>query len=688
VGEVTVRHVAIVGLLFFGAAADAQGTASRPSFQSKDLFSLQTASDPQVRPDGRMIAYVRSSGDLMNDRMNRSIWLVNPATGEEQPIAAGPGQHANPRWAPDGKRLAYVSTLEGEKPQLMIRWMDGGTTARVAVLPETPRHISWSPDGKQLAFVMFAPGKEPKLGTLPEKPEGAKWAEPLRFTDKLVFRTDAQGLVRPGSSNIYIVPASGGAPRQLTQGELSDNGPLNFTPDGKFLIYSANRKADWMLDPVESEIWRVPVEGGVPVAITDRDGPDEDPAISPDGRKIAYIGFDDRKASNQDTRLYVMDVDGRNPRVLTQGLDRSVTEPSWSADGRSILVHYIDRGMGKVARVSLDGRVTDLVDKVGGGSLDRPYSGGEYSTASGVIAFTTADANRPADIGVYRQGRWTRLTDLNASLMSARQLGEIRELEVTSTRDGQKIHSWLVLPPDYQPGQKRPLILEIHGGPGASYGPTFATDMQLYAAAGYVVLYPNARNSESYGEAFAQWTRADEPFADYQDFMSAVDAAIAAGVADPDNLFVTGGSYGGYAAAAIIGKTDRFRAAALQKPVINWVSKILTTDIAAFQHEYTYGKQPWEDPEVLWKNSPLSLVGKVKTPTLIVVGEKDYRTPVSEAEQYYTALQLRQVPTSLAIVPGASHGGLTARPSQSAAKASAIIAWFDRYKKTAVTAAK
>lgn len=679
------RRIAIIGLIFSASsvAAVAQEGAGKLNFQTKDLFSLQTASDPQVRPGGTKIAYVRSSGDVMNDRMNRSIWLMDSITGEEQPIAAGPGQHSSPRWSPDGRRLAYVSALEGEKPQLMIRWMDGGTTARVAVLPETPRHISWSPDGKQLAFVMFTPGKEPRLGTLPEKPEGAKWAEPIRFTDKLVFRTDAQGLLRPGSSSIHIVPASGGAPRQLTHGPSNDDSPLNFTPDGRFIIYGANRNADWMLDPVESEIWRVPVDGGAPVALTDRDGPDYNPAISPDGKKIAFVGFDDRKASNQDNRLYVMDIDGRNRRLLTGSFDRSVDEPSWSEDGRSILVHYIDRGMGKIARVSLDGRVSDLVEGVGGGSLDRPYSGGEYSAGSGVIAYTTADAERPADLAVYRQGRSRRLTDLNASLISARRLGQIRKLEVKSTRDGQKIDAWLVLPPDYQPGQKWPLILEIHGGPGASYGPTFATDMQLYAAAGYAVLYPNARNSESYGEAFAQWTRGDEPFADYQDFMSAVDAAIAAGVADPDNLFVTGGSYGGYAAAAIIGKTDRFRAAALQKPVINWVSKILTTDIAAFQHEYTYGKQPWEDPQILWKNSPLSLVGNVKTPTLVVVGERDYRTPVSESEQYYTALQLRQVPTSLAIVPGASHGGLTARPSQSAAKASAIIAWFDRYRKAA-----
>lgn len=663
----------------------AQGATSALPFQAQDLFYLQTASDPQVRPDGGMIAYVRSSGDLMNDRMNRSIWLADPATGAERPVTGGPGQHSAPRWSPDGKRLAFVSSADGEKSQLMVHWLDGQTTARVTVLPEAPLQISWAPDGRQLAFVMFTPSMEPRIGTAPAKPEGAKWAEPLRFVDKLVFRTDAQGVLRHGTNDIYIISASGGAPRRLTQGQFDDYSPLEFSRDGRFLIYSASPTASMTLDPLNSEIWRLPVDGGAAVALTDRNGPDGEPAVSPDGQRIAYVGFDDKERSYQDTRLHVMNADGSGGRVLTERLDRRVTHPQWSADGRSILVGYVDRGIGKVARVSLDGNISDVIIGVGGGSLDRPYSGAEYSTSSGVIAYSMANAARPADLAVYRSGRATRLTDLNGSMAASRRLGQVRSLSVKSARDGQMIDAWMVLPPDYKLGERRPMILEIHGGPASSYGPTFATDMQLYAAAGYVVVYPNARNSTSYGEAFAQWTRGDEPFADYQDFMSTVDAAVAAGVADPDNLFVTGGSYGGYSAAAIIGKTERFKAAALQKPVINWVSKMLTTDISALERRYTYGPQPWDDPQVLWKNSPLSLVGNVKTPTLIVVGDRDYRTPVSESEQYYTALKLREIPSSLVVVPGASHGGLAARPSQSAARVSAIIAWFDRYRKSAVT---
>jgi len=236
------------------------------------------------------------------------------------------------------------------------------------------------------------------------------------------------------------------------------------------------------------------------------------------------------------------------------------------------------------------------------------------------------------------------------------------------------------LPPDFVAGKQYPLILEIHGGPFASYGPVFSTDDQLYAAAGYVVVYANPRGSTSYGEEFANLIHHDYPNHDYDDLMSVVDAAIAAGYANPNELFVTGGSGGGVLTAWIVGQTQRFRAAATQKPVINWASFSLTTDIATYVPKYWFGKLPWEDPQGYWRRSPLSLVGNVSTPTLVVVGEQDFRTPVSDSEQYYEALKLRGVATALVKVPGASHGGLAARPSQSAEKVSAILAWYQRYR--------
>ena len=264
--------------------------------------------------------------------------------------------------------------------------------------------------------------------------------------------------------------------------------------------------------------------------------------------------------------------------------------------------------------------------------------------------------------------------------MADKAMAAVTKLPVTAP-DGRAIDAWLVTPPSRQPGQRVPLILEIHGGPNAAYAPTFSTDDQLYAGHGYAVLYVNPRGSTSYGEQFANLIDRAYPGTDYDDLMAAVDAAIAQGTADPDNLFVTGGSGGGVLTSWIVGKTNRFKAAATQKPVINWASEALTMDGTTFTSRYWFDKKPWEDPMSYWNRSPLSLVGNVSTPTLVVVGSQDYRTPVSEAEQYYAALQIRGVPTALVKVPGANHHLLAGRPSQSAAKAAAILAWFDKYRK-------
>jgi dipeptidyl aminopeptidase/acylaminoacyl peptidase len=325
--------------------------------------------------------------------------------------------------------------------------------------------------------------------------------------------------------------------------------------------------------------------------------------------------------------------------------------------------------------------MTPVAEGLSGASLDRPYTGGEFSVAkNGVVAFTSGSGERPSDIAIANGKRVKQLTRLNDALFADKKLGEVRALPLKSTFDQRGIDAWLVTPPGFDRSKKYPLILEIHGGPYAAYGPRFSTDYQLYAAAGYVVLYANPRGSTSYGAEFANLIHHKYPSEDYDDLMSAVDATIAEGYVDTNNLFVTGGSGGGVLTAWIVGKTTRFKAAVTQKPVINWASTVLTTDVYTYMPKYWFGKLPWEDPESYWKHSPLSLVGAVKTPTLVLVGDQDFRTPVSDSEQYYQALQLQGVDTGLVKVPGASHGGLTARPTQSPAKASAILAWFERYR--------
>jgi dipeptidyl aminopeptidase/acylaminoacyl peptidase len=666
------------------APASAQQVADAPNrlFQGHDIFGLRAAGDPQVRPDGGAIAYVRTTQDIMTDNGHPSIWLVDPVTGAQSPIAADDRANLRPVWSPDGQRIAYVSAGPGGA-QLYVRWMATGKSAQVANLQQAPSSVAWSPDGKTLAFIILVPAPPQPLGAPMRPPLGAKWAEPLRVIDRVTYRRDGAGYVRPGYRHIFTVSADGGTPRQLTFGKFDEGGQIAWTPDGKSLLFSTDRQSNWERDAQESDIYEMAATGGAMTRLTTRDGPDQAPTPSPDGSKIAYVGFDNHgHRGYENVHLYVMDRDGKNSRAITGSFDRSVGAPTWAADGKSLYVDYADHGMTKVARVSLDGKMTDVASGLtDGAEMDRPYTGGSFSVGkNGLVAFTMGDAYNPPDIAVARGGKTEKLTHLNADLFADKTLAKVEPMPVKSSFDQKDIDAWIVTPPGFDPSKKYPLILEIHGGPFAAYGPVFNTDDQLYAAGGYIVVYANPRGSTSYGDAFANTIDKNYPSHDYDDLMSVVDAAIAKGSVDPNHLYVTGGSGGGLLTAWIVGRTDRFRAAAAQKPVINWTSEVLTTDGYNFMATSWFGKMPWEDNEFYWKRSPLSLVGNVKTPTLVIVGTDDHRTPPSEAEQFFDALQLRDIPTAMIQVPGASHGGLAGRPSQAAAKAAAIMAWFHRYQ--------
>nr|WP_313416715.1 S9 family peptidase [Brevundimonas diminuta] len=662
------------------AAAPSLPTADRGLFTAQDLFGMEVASDAQISPDGGQIAYVRQTADIMTDRMRPTIWLIDVKTGRHSPLIASAGSHRQPRWSPDGTRLSYISNAEGGAPQLFVRWMASGESVRVTNLPNTPSSVSWSPNGEQLAYSVLVPGEKPKIGSPLAKPEGAQWAPPLEIIDSVSYRSDGQGYLKPGFRHVFVVGSQGGGARQLTHGDFHHGGGLSWSADSRTLYLSANRRPDWQREAADSEVFALDVQTGGLTALTSRAGPDNAPVASPDGRRIAYLGYDDKRMGYHNTRLYVMDADGSNSRALTESLDRSVQSPVWSRDGRSVYVAYDDQGRTKVARVSLDGAVTTLIEDLTGDDFGRPYTGGGFTVADdGAIAYTCGTPARPADVHVLKGGRSTQLTRLNADFLSARRLGEVRRIQVASSHDQRAIESWLTLPADYVEGQRYPLVLEIHGGPFAAYGPHFATDNQLFAAAGYAVLSVNPRGSTSYGDEFANLIHHNYPSNDYDDLISSVDAVIAQGIADPNRLFVTGGSGGGVLTSWIVGKTDRFKAAVVQKPVIDWASFVLTADNPAFFARYWFGEYPWENPEAYWRRSPLSLVGNVKTPTMVVVGDEDYRTPVSESEQYYTALQLRGVPTALVKIPGVGHS-LAVRPSQNAARMNAMIEWFERYK--------
>jgi len=667
-----------VGIMV-GLVATAHAAVALPPLQPRDLFRLSAASTPRFRPDGRAIAYVRVTNDIMTDRSVRSLWLVDSRSAEESPIRADDGESYGQEWSPDGTRLAYIHAAPGGAAEIDVYWLATGRTASVSRLERAPAHLAWSPDGRLIAFTMSEPRAPVVFGAPLAAPEGAHWAEPLTVIDDVHYRDDGIGPRKPGYTHIFVVPATGGAPRQLTQGAFEDDGPLAWTHEGAGLVFLGHRAKDFARDPLENSIYRVSLADGALTRLTRTDGPYGAPRISPDGRRLAYSGFEEKYRGYENRRIFVMDLTMGHTDTLTATRDLSFDNPRWAQDSRSLYADYGERGVTKVAHLSLAGGVTEIASGLADASFNLPYSGGDYDVApDGTVAITLGAPDRPADLASVRKGSVQRLTHLNEGLLGQRTLGRVQPLPVKSSFDGTTIDAWEVLPPGFQTGRKYPLILEIHGGPFASYGPSFATDGQLYAAAGYIVVYANPRGSTSYGDKFGNGIDRSYPGTDYDDLMSAVDAAIATGSVDPDRLFVTGGSGGGVLTTWIVGKTHRFRAAVAQKPVVNWSSEVLTSDIYPWMAKYWFGKLPWEDPVGYWKRSPLSLVGNVTTPTMVIVGTEDVRTPVPEAEQYYAALQLRGVPTALVKVPGAFHD-MAARPSHSAAKAEAVLAWFARY---------
>ncbi|MBA3562804.1 MAG: S9 family peptidase [Gammaproteobacteria bacterium] len=665
---------------FVASASVLAADAGVERFEPMEVFDLEYASDPQIAPDGENIVYVRNFMDIMEDRRRANLWIVAAGGSGHRPLTTGNHGHTSPRWSPDGARLLFVSDA-GDSPQIFVRWMDTGQTAKLTALNEAPSGMAWSPDGEWIAFAMQVPKDSAPLVERPSKPEGAEWAKPPKLIDDLVYRADGEGYLEDGFQHIFVLPAEGGTPRQLTSGDKDHNGDIDWSPNGETLYVSANRHDDWQYDPLNTEIYAIDLESGAIQALTERRGPDLNPVVAPDGQRIAYLGFDDRQQGYQVTQLYLMNRDGSDSRAIAAQLDRDVQNPRWDARGRGLYIQYDDEGTTRIGYVTLDGEVQTLAANVGGTSIDRPYSSGSYSVAGDRLAYTLTDPTHPADVATStrRNPDPERLTSLNDDLLAHKTLGAVEEVRFASSHDDLPLEGWIVKPPGFDAQKKYPLILEIHGGPFANYGPRFAVEPQLYAADGYVVLYMNPRGSTSYGGKFGNLIHHNYPGEDYDDLMSGVDAVLARGYVDADELFVTGGSGGGVLTSWIIGKTDRFNAAVVAKPVINWYSFVLTADLYNFFYKYWFAGFPWDHPEEYLRRSPISLVGNVETPTMILTGESDYRTPISESEQYYQALKLRKIDTVLVRLPGAGHG-IANRPSQLMAKVRYILAWFDKHR--------
>jgi dipeptidyl aminopeptidase/acylaminoacyl peptidase len=669
----------LIFILFIISFQNAAAQEQKTPFQPLDVFSLEWASDPQMSPDASQIIYRRSGFDIMKDKSRGNLWIINTDGSSNRKLTSREVNESQAKWSPSGDRIAFISATEAGS-ELYMYWVQTGQIAKLSQLEMSPGNLSWSPDGTQLAFTMFIAEKAPVIVKMPAKPKGASWAKPARITDRLKHEADGSGYMQPGFTHIFILPAEGGTPRQLTSDNYNHGGSLSFSPNGNEIYFSANRVEDWEYDFRNSEVYKVHTDSKIITVLTAQNGPDYAPKVSPNGALIAFLGFEDKVQAHQNTVLHLMNSDGSNRKVISGNFDNSVSNISWDKAGKGLYCTYDEKGNSKVAHISTNGKLVKLADNLGGTTIGRPYASGSYSVANnGTLVYTQSRPEYPAELAVIQNKKAAkRITNLNKDILSHRELGQTEEVWYKSSYDGRDIQGWIVKPPCYDASKKYPLMVENHGGPILNYGDRFTAEIQLYAADGYVVFYPNPRGSTSYGEEFANLLYHNYPGQDYNDVMDGVDYLVKKGIVDNEKLFVTGGSAGGIMAAWMIGKNNRFKAAVVVKPVMNWISKTLVADNYFGYANARLPGQPWENFETYWKFSPISLVGNIETPTMVMVGMNDLRTPPSEAKQLYHALKLRKIETVLVEIPGASHG-IARKPSNLISKVAHTLAWFRNY---------
>jgi dipeptidyl aminopeptidase/acylaminoacyl peptidase len=669
----TIRFIGAWLLLVSGCLTAAVLGQQKPRFLDKETFmDMESVSDPAISPDGKQIVFTRTWVDKMKDQSRSNLWIVDVDGARVRQLTEGTWRDSNPVWSPDGQRLAFLSDRSGNN-QIHVMWVDTKEVTQLTHLERAPSNLRWSPDGKHIAFTGNVPDEDPILSVkLPERPRGAEWAKPAVVVDRLAWARDGQGYLPKGYTQAFTVDSVlGGTPRQITSDKYSHSAP-EWSADGKTIYFSAIRKPDAEYLKGDSEIYAVDLATLEFKTLTDRKGPDGNPQVSPNGQWIAYTGYDEKSYTSHLASLYLMDKNGGSKRAWADNLMSSPGDVTWAPDSSGVYFTVDERGSTTVYFAPRDGQVRKLFEGV------YVLNGFSMSDA-GQVATVRTSFKEPGVLvtfNVRAPGTLKTLVNVNEDVLRQVKLGDAEELWVTST-DGLRIQGWLIKPPDFDASKKYPLVLWIHGGPWSMYSVAFTWAFQNFAANGYVVLYTNPRGSTGYGQNFVNGIQYSYPGKDYDDLMAAVDGALAKGWIDDKNLFVCGGSGGGVLTAWIVGHTDRFTAAVSMRPVINWHSFVGTTDGQNWY--YQFQKYPWEDPLEYAVRSPLHYVGNVKTPTMIMTGEADLRTPMGQSEELYRALKMLKKETLLVRMPEEYHGWR--RPSHQLLQQLYLQAWFEKHRK-------
>lgn len=672
------RPVWLIVAAVLATPAAAQEPASDTLLTVEHFLDFERVRGPALSPDGSQIIYTRSRVDKLKDRWVSELWIMNADGSKNRFLTKG----SSPRWSPDGTRIAYMAEGEPTGSQVFVRWMDDeGATSQITHVTQSPISIRWSPDGRAIAFVMLVPEKDSWKIPMPAPPEGAEWTKPPRAIDALHYRADRRGFHKEGFTHLFVVPADGGTPRQVTKGPwnvgarfsgIAFGVDYDWTPDGRAIVFDGLMAEDAEQRYRESYLYAVDVPSGAVRQLVSVKGAWSGPAVSPDGRLVAFTGFEYTTQTYRAADLYVVGIDGSGMRQISGDLDRDPGNLHWGADSRGVYFTAGDRGSQNVHYASSTGRrrqVTEGVHMLSVSSLAR------NGTAVGV----RSSPHEPGDIvriDLRRSGEIRRLTSVNDDVLAAIQLGEVEEIWYESA-NATRVQGWIVKPPGFDSSRTYPLILHIHGGPHAMYNVGFSYAFQNYAANGYLVLYTNPRGSTGYGTVFGNAIDNGYPSVDHEDLMAGVDAVLERGYGDRERLFVTGCSGGGVLSSWAIGQTDRFAAAAVRCPVVNWISFAGTADIVMWGY-HRFDGFFWENPTKWLEHSPLMHVGKVKTPTLLMTGELDLRTPISQTEEYYAALKMQGVPAVMLRFNEEYHG-TGSKPSNYMRTQLYIMSWFEKW---------
>ncbi|HEX9728245.1 MAG TPA: S9 family peptidase [Gemmatimonadales bacterium] len=657
-------------------AVAAQETPSDTLLTVEHFLDLERVGDPQLSPDGSSIIYTRASVNRLEDRWDSELWIMNADGSRNRFLTKG----SSPQWSPDGTRIAYMAPGEPQGTQLFIRWMDAeGATSQITHVTESPQTYRWSPDGHRIALVMLVPDKETWPISMPSAPQGAKWTAAPRLVSRTNYRQDRQGFIPEGYTHLFVVPADGGTPRAITHGHwnvgarfsgLSFGAGIDWTPDGRRIVFDGYVADSGEAPFNEAYIYAVDVASGDVRRLTEQRGNWTGPVVSPDGRRVAFTGYAYTEQTYTTSELYTIGIDGSGMTKISGSFDRDAGSLHWTRDSRGVYFTAGHHGSQNVHMAS-------------GGTVRQVTQGTHMlsissMTGAGVAVGTLTSPQQPADVVRVdlARGAITQLTHVNDDLLAGIRLGAVEEIWYPST-NGARVQGWIVKPPSFDATRDYPLILHIHGGPHAMYNVAFNYSFQNFAANDYVVLYVNPRGSTGYGTDFGNAIDNGYPSVDHDDLMVGVDSLVGRGYIDTDHLYVTGCSGGGVLSSWAIGHTDRFAAAAVRCPVINWISFAGTADIVEWGFARFRGYY-WDDPTNWLEHSPIMHVGKVNTPTLLMTGVLDLRTPMSQTEEFYAALKVRGVPAVLLRFNEEYHG-TGSKPSNFMRTQLYIMSWFQKW---------